>query len=138
MNYQPTHKLNYHGKRNVRRLYKLRKYKEYSDVVDAWYGEDTDGLATAVNVLNEFEATSKPVEYTCYYSQEFYTQVTALDTENSTHNLHEATITSATDAWAKFDVRPNEARPFDRMDVNYWLRYDGCVRQIFVTQTLSK
>ena len=38
----------------------------------------------------------------------------------------------------KFDVRPNEARPFDRMDVNYWLRYDGCVRQIFVTQTLSK
>lgn len=38
----------------------------------------------------------------------------------------------------KFDVRPNEARPYDRMDVNYWLRYDGCVRQIFVTQTLSK
>ena len=87
--------------------YKLRKYKEYSDVVDAWYGEDTDGLATAVNVLNEFEATSKPVEYTCYYSQEFYTQVTALDTENSTHNLHEATITSATDAWAKFDECAN-------------------------------
>ena len=38
----------------------------------------------------------------------------------------------------KFYVRPNEARPFDRMDVNYWLRYDGCVRQIFVTETLSK
>jgi hypothetical protein len=76
--------------------YKLRAYKEYSDVVDAWYGEDTDGLATAVNVLNEFEATSKPVEYTCYYSKEFYAQV-------GESNLHEAAITSATDAWAKFD-----------------------------------
>lgn len=40
-------------------------------------------------------------------------------------------------AW-KFDVRPNEVRPYDRMDVAYWLRYDGAVRQIFVTQTLSR
>lgn len=38
----------------------------------------------------------------------------------------------------RFDVRPNEARPYDRMDVSYWLRYDGVARQIFVTQTLSK
>lgn len=38
----------------------------------------------------------------------------------------------------RFDVRPNEARPYDRMDVSYWLRYDGTVRQIFVTQTLSR
>lgn len=38
----------------------------------------------------------------------------------------------------KFDVRPNEIRPYDQMDVRYWLHYDGTVRQIFVTQTLSK
>ena len=37
----------------------------------------------------------------------------------------------------KFEVKPNEVRPHDRMDVSYWLRYDGTVRQIFVTQTLS-
>jgi len=37
----------------------------------------------------------------------------------------------------KFEVKPNEIRPYDRMDVSYWLRYDGTVRQIFVTQTLS-
>jgi len=40
-------------------------------------------------------------------------------------------------AW-KFDVRPNEVRPYDRMDCSYWLRYDGTVRQIFVTQTLTR
>jgi hypothetical protein len=40
-------------------------------------------------------------------------------------------------AW-KFDVRQNEIRPYDQMDVSYWLRYDGTVRQIFVTQTLSR
>lgn len=40
-------------------------------------------------------------------------------------------------AW-KFDVRPNAIRPYDHMDVSYWLRYDGTVRQIFVTQTLSR
>jgi hypothetical protein len=38
----------------------------------------------------------------------------------------------------KFTVLPNEVRPYDQMDVNYWLRYDGTVRQIFVTQTLSR
>ncbi|PIQ55370.1 MAG: hypothetical protein COW02_03430 [Comamonadaceae bacterium CG12_big_fil_rev_8_21_14_0_65_59_15] len=38
----------------------------------------------------------------------------------------------------KYDVRPNEVRPYDRMDVSYWLRYDGTVRQIFVTQTLTR
>lgn len=40
-------------------------------------------------------------------------------------------------AW-KFDVRPNEVRPYDRMDCSYWLRFDGTVRQIFVTQTLTR
>jgi hypothetical protein len=38
----------------------------------------------------------------------------------------------------KFTVAPNEVRPMDRLDVSYWLRYDGTVRQIFVTQVLSK
>lgn len=38
----------------------------------------------------------------------------------------------------KFVVAPNSVRPYDTMDVNYWLRYDGTVRQIFVTQTLTK
>lgn len=40
-------------------------------------------------------------------------------------------------AW-KFDVRPNEMRPYDRLDVSYWLRFDGVARQIFVTQTLTR
>lgn len=40
-------------------------------------------------------------------------------------------------AWM-FEVKPNEVNPFDQMDVNYWLRYDGAVRQIFVTQTLVR
>lgn len=38
----------------------------------------------------------------------------------------------------KFEVKPNAANPFDQMDVNYWVHYDGTARQIFVTQTLSK
>ncbi|MGL4735687.1 MAG: hypothetical protein ACRCWB_11540 [Enterovibrio sp.] len=38
----------------------------------------------------------------------------------------------------RFEVKPNEASPYDRMDVNYWLRYDGTNRQTFVTQTISK
>ena len=40
-------------------------------------------------------------------------------------------------AW-KHEVKPNAARPYDRLDVSYWLRYDGATRQIFVTQTLSR
>lgn len=40
-------------------------------------------------------------------------------------------------AW-KFEVKPNAVRPYDRMDVSYWLRYDGTARQIFVTQTLTR
>ena len=40
-------------------------------------------------------------------------------------------------AW-KFVVAPNAVRPYDRMDCSYWLRYDGTVRQIFVTQTLTR
>jgi hypothetical protein len=38
----------------------------------------------------------------------------------------------------RYVVQPNAVRPYDRMDVSYWLRYDGTVRQIFVTQTLNK
>lgn len=38
----------------------------------------------------------------------------------------------------KYEVKPNEARPYDRVDINYWIRYDGTVRQIFVTQTLTR
>lgn len=37
----------------------------------------------------------------------------------------------------KYDVRPNANRPYDRVDYSYSLRYDGCARQIFVTQTLT-
>lgn len=40
-------------------------------------------------------------------------------------------------AW-RFSVKPNEVRPYDLMDVEYWLRYDGTNRQIHVTQTLSR
>lgn len=38
----------------------------------------------------------------------------------------------------RFEVKPNEVNPFDQIDVAYWLRYDGAVRQIFVTQTITK
>lgn len=38
----------------------------------------------------------------------------------------------------KFEVVPNAVRPYDRMDCSYWVRYDGTVRQIFVTQTLTR
>lgn len=38
----------------------------------------------------------------------------------------------------KIEVAPNAARPYDQMDVRYWVRYDGTARQIFVTQTLTK
>lgn len=37
-----------------------------------------------------------------------------------------------------FTVKPSEARPYDVMVVDYWVRYDGTVRQIHVTQTLTK
>lgn len=37
-----------------------------------------------------------------------------------------------------FEVVANEQRPYDRMDIHYWLHYDGTVRQIYVTQTLTK
>lgn len=40
-------------------------------------------------------------------------------------------------AW-RFSVAPNEVRPYDLMDVNYWVRYDGTTRQIHVTHTLSR
>lgn len=38
----------------------------------------------------------------------------------------------------KFEVKPNAARPYDQMDVSYWVHYDGTARQIVVTQTLTK
>lgn len=40
-------------------------------------------------------------------------------------------------AW-RFEVQPNEQRPYELMDVRYWLRYDGTNRQTHVTQTLSR
>lgn len=40
-------------------------------------------------------------------------------------------------AW-KFDVRPDASRPYDRLVVEYWLRYDGTTRQIHVTQYLVR
>jgi hypothetical protein len=38
----------------------------------------------------------------------------------------------------KYVVKPNAIRPMDRLDCEYFLHYDGCVRQIFVTQTLTR
>lgn len=38
---------------------------------------------------------------------------------------------------ATYVVQPNEQRPYDTMDVSYWVRYDGAVRAIHVTQTIS-
>ena len=40
-------------------------------------------------------------------------------------------------AW-RFSVVPNEVRPYELMDVQYWVRYDGTARQIHVTHTLSR
>lgn len=36
------------------------------------------------------------------------------------------------------EVKPNAQRPNDRMDVNYWLKYDGTTRAIYIQQTLTK
>lgn len=35
-------------------------------------------------------------------------------------------------------IQANAQRPSDRMDVNYWLKYDGTVRAVYVQQTISK
>lgn len=35
-----------------------------------------------------------------------------------------------------FEVLRNAQQPADRMDVNYWLHYDGVVRQVFIQQTI--
>jgi hypothetical protein len=40
-------------------------------------------------------------------------------------------------AWA-FEVVPNATRPYDALDVSYWVRYDGTNRQTFVTQTITR
>lgn len=37
-----------------------------------------------------------------------------------------------------FSVKRNAVRPADRMDIEYGLHYDGVVRAIYVTQTLSR
>lgn len=37
-----------------------------------------------------------------------------------------------------FEVKPDDVFAYDRMQVRYWLRYDGTTRQIIVTQTLSR
>ena len=37
-----------------------------------------------------------------------------------------------------FTVQPNNMRPKDRMDISYWLYYDGTARAIYVQQTISK
>jgi len=37
-----------------------------------------------------------------------------------------------------FSANPNGERPYDMLDVRYTLRYEGAVRQIEVTQTLSR
>lgn len=38
----------------------------------------------------------------------------------------------------RFVVQPNEQRPYDTMDVAYWVRYDGTNRAIHVTHTLTR
>ena len=38
----------------------------------------------------------------------------------------------------RFTVQPNEQRPYDTMDVAYWVRYDGTTRAIFVTHSLTR
>lgn len=39
---------------------------------------------------------------------------------------------------ARWSVQPNEARPYDQLDVRYSVRYDGTARAIHVTQTFTK
>lgn len=36
------------------------------------------------------------------------------------------------------EIKPNSSRPTDRMDVGYWVHYDGTARAIYIQQTLSK
>lgn len=38
----------------------------------------------------------------------------------------------------RFVVQPNAAKPYDAIDVSYWVRYDGTNRQTFVTQTITR
>jgi hypothetical protein len=38
----------------------------------------------------------------------------------------------------RYTVAPNPERPYDKMDVQYILRYDGALRQIVVTQSIAK
>lgn len=41
-------------------------------------------------------------------------------------------------ATARYEVAPNAARPYDALDVRYWVRYDGTNRVSYVTQTITK
>lgn len=36
------------------------------------------------------------------------------------------------------EVKPNANRPNDRVDVGYWLKYDGTARAIYIQQTFAK
>jgi len=38
----------------------------------------------------------------------------------------------------RFEVVANAARPYDTIDINGWVRYDGTALQYYITQTLSK
>lgn len=38
----------------------------------------------------------------------------------------------------RYEIKANPQKPYDEMIVNYWCRYNGTVRQIFQTQTLSR
>ena len=38
----------------------------------------------------------------------------------------------------RYELLPDAVHPYDRMIVNYWIRYDGTIRQIFATQTVSR
>lgn len=41
-------------------------------------------------------------------------------------------------AAARYEVAPNKARPYDALDVRYWVRYDGTNRVTYVTQTITR
>jgi|GEM_PF-841802 len=38
----------------------------------------------------------------------------------------------------RFEVFPSDERPYDVIIVNYWVRYQGTARQVFVSQTYTK
>lgn len=38
----------------------------------------------------------------------------------------------------RFLVEQDKLRPYDRINIQYWVRYEGTLRQLFVTQTLTR